>query len=194
MGLFFISMTTQEQQLTEITQLMSESIGVTPQYLYTNTRRRDIADNRAILFYFMQRYSESSLQKIGKHALRFGRKIAFNHATILYNIKKVKNLMKVDKDFYSKVCAIDDYIYDNISYSKLVADEMNDHRNSIIHHVRGDQDASFLAMFNKLTTLVYENKHIIAKLTGTAIDYANEEQTDEGIHQITPEDIGLGVV
>lgn len=102
--------------------------------------------------------------------------------------------MKVDKDFYSKVCALDDYIYENISYSKLVADEMEDHRNSIIHHVRGDKDASFLAMFNKLTTLVYENKHIIAKLTGTAIEYSNEEQTDEGIHKTTPEDTGLGVV
>lgn len=173
---------------------MSESLSVTPQYLYTNTRRRDIADNRAILFYFMQRYAQASLQKIGDNALNFGRKVGFNHATVLYNIKKVKTLMKVDKDFYSKVCALDDYIYENISYSKLVADEMEDHRNSIIHHVRGDKDASFLAMFNKLTTLVYENKHIIAKLTGTAIEYSNEEQTDEGIHKTTPEDTGLGVV
>ena len=187
-------MTAQEQQLTEITELMAESLKTTPQYLYTNTRRRDIADNRAILFYFMQRYGEASLQKIGDNALNYGRKVGFNHATVLYNIKKVKTLMKVDKEFYSKVCSIDEYIYDNISYSKLVSDEMDDHRNSIIHSVRGDQDASFLAMFNKLTNLVYENKHIIAKLTGTAIEYANEEQTDEGIHQITPQDTGLGMV
>jgi hypothetical protein len=187
-------MSTQEQQLVEITELMSEVLRITPEYIFTNSRRREIVDNRSILFYFMQRYGDSSLQKIGDLAMRFGRNVGFNHATVLYSIRKVKTLMSIDKEFYSKVCAIDDYIYDNISYSKLVADEMDDHRNSIIHHVRGDQDASFLAMFNKLTTLVYENKHIIAKLTGTAIEYANEEQTDEGIHQITPQNTGLGMV
>lgn len=56
-----------------------------------NTRRRSVVERRQIAMYFLRRYTELSLADIGDLFKK-------DHATVLYSVNSIRNLMQTDKD------------------------------------------------------------------------------------------------
>jgi|TARA_R110000803_G_scaffold25234_1_gene60269 hypothetical protein len=85
--------------------------------MFENTRRRDLTDKRAIFHFLCHKHTELSLQEIGRYSEVYGR-APYNHATVIHNIKKSKNLVTVDKRFAIDLLHLDAYVTKNIIIKK----------------------------------------------------------------------------
>jgi len=103
--------------IQSIASAVADYYGIEESKMFQNTRRRDITDKRAIFHFLCHKHTDLSLQEIGRFAENYDR-IAYNHATIIHNIKKSRNLMKVDKRFAIDLLHLDAYVTKNIIVKK----------------------------------------------------------------------------
>jgi len=76
-----------------IKQVVAEYFGLSMKDFESNSRKRKIVQARQISMYLAKKYTKASLETIGK---RIGNK---DHATVIYSLNVVKNLIDVDKKF-----------------------------------------------------------------------------------------------
>ncbi len=76
-----------------IQKIVAEYFNLRVEDLQSKSRRREIVQARQISMYLSKKFTDSSLDQIGS---RIGKR---NHATVIYALKTVKNLMDVDKRF-----------------------------------------------------------------------------------------------
>ena len=184
-------------QLRIIAEIIAKKSNTSPEYMFQKSRKRDVADMRATFFYFAKRYSILSLEKIGAFSSEMGRCEPHDHATVLYNIRKVKNLKSIDKEFSDYIDELDKEIMFNVDYERYWYDEKTSYRKSIIQPIHMEEDLDFLSKFSGLTTIIYENKEFLSKLADVAqreLTIKKERIEDERLHQTTQEDIRLGMV
>lgn len=81
------------KDLYRIKSIVSKFYGITPSDLNYKTRKREIVECRQIGMYYGKMFTKRSLSQIG---LVMGGK---DHATVLYSIRVVNNLIDTDKDF-----------------------------------------------------------------------------------------------
>jgi uncharacterized pyridoxal phosphate-containing UPF0001 family protein len=103
--------------IESIAKAVADYYGMEASMLVQNTRRRDVTDKRAIFHFLCHKHTDLSLQQIGRFAENYNR-TAYNHATIIHNIKKSRNLMKVDKRFAIDLLHLDAYVTKNIIVKK----------------------------------------------------------------------------
>ncbi len=65
------------------------------------TRMREIVLTRQICMYFARKLTKCSLTEIGR---KYGKK---DHATVLYSVRTVENLMDTEKRFFDEICNIE---------------------------------------------------------------------------------------
>ena len=182
-----------KNQFDIIAKVIAEHHHVQPEYLFRNTRRRDVVDLRAMFFYFASRHTTASLNKIGSYSLEMGREKAHNHATVLYQIKKTKSLMYIDKKFRENVEEIENKLRFYVDYEQLKKDEIQEHRDSIVNLIYSEQDIDFLSALHDVTKSIYEDRTLLKTFKGLAL-VRKLQRGNEGIHKTTPQDTGLGVV
>jgi len=76
-----------------IKQIVAEYFGISMKEFDSNSRKRKIVQARQISMYLAKKYTKASLETIGK---RNGNK---DHATVIYSLNVVQNLIDVDKKF-----------------------------------------------------------------------------------------------
>ncbi len=80
-----------------IQKIVAEYFNLDVEDIQSKSRRREIVQARQISMYLSKKYTDSPLEEIGS---RIGKR---NHATVIYALKTVKNLMDVDKRFRQQV-------------------------------------------------------------------------------------------
>lgn len=91
---------------------------VSPSQLFGTSRLKDIVRARYVAFYLIREHARMPLNRIGKMALKYSRKCAFNHATILHGV----NIIKEDLDKSPHVTFEVRFIEKQIMYYKVVLD------------------------------------------------------------------------
>ncbi|NPA42715.1 MAG: chromosomal replication initiator protein DnaA [Chlorobi bacterium] len=76
-----------------IKQIVAQYFGLTMKEFESNSRKRTIVQARQISMYLAKKYTKASLETIGRH---IGKK---DHATVVYSLQVVRNLIDVDKKF-----------------------------------------------------------------------------------------------
>ncbi len=82
--------------VSRITDLICCHFSLKPEQIRSRSRKKEIALPRQIAMYFSRKYTDSSLQYIGK---QFNR----DHATVLHSIKKIDKMMKTSSKFRSQM-------------------------------------------------------------------------------------------
>lgn len=85
-----------------IVQSVCDAYGITPEQVFTRTRKREILYPRQIIHYFCHRYF-----KYGRLENLANKTKMVSHATVLNSIKTVKNLRDTDFDFRQRIEFID---------------------------------------------------------------------------------------
>ena len=85
---------------------------LTKEKLLNKTRLRYIVESRQIAFYLARRYTTLSLQEIGNHFKK-------DHATVLFGVKNIKNLIQIDNEIKLTVKKLDKILFDIKSYDVL---------------------------------------------------------------------------
>lgn len=98
--------------ITELIKIICYYFGFEPEILNSKTRKREIVQLRQICHYFANEYLKYPSGRIGKE---IGNK---DHATVLYSIKTINNLIETDKYFASDIESIDNIIKSNLSRLK----------------------------------------------------------------------------
>ncbi len=75
--------------------------GLEPHMLQSNSRKREVVQARQIAMYLSRKYTKVSLSSIGE---QIGNR---DHATVLYAVKSIQNLVEVDKEVQYSVEAIE---------------------------------------------------------------------------------------
>lgn len=75
--------------------------GLEPHMLQSNSRKREVVQARQIAMYLSRKYTKVSLSSIGE---QIGNR---DHATVLYAVKAIQNLVEVDKEVQYSVEAIE---------------------------------------------------------------------------------------
>jgi len=89
----FIKQQKPEFSCEMIKQIVAEYFGLSMKDFESNSRKRKIVQARQISMYLAKKYTKASLETIGK---RIGNK---DHATVIYSLNVVRNLIDVDKKF-----------------------------------------------------------------------------------------------
>jgi len=84
-----------------IQRIVAEYFGLDVKDLQSRSRKRDIVQARQISMYLSKKYTDSSLDQIGT---QIGNR---NHATVIYALKTVRDLMDVDKQFRKSVLELE---------------------------------------------------------------------------------------
>ena len=113
----FFSLIMKTNVILSIATAIADYYDIEVSSLFANTRKRDITDKRAIFHFLCHKHTDLSLQDIGRFAEKFDR-TAYNHATVIHNIKKSKTLMKVDKRFAIDLLHLDAYVTKNVIVKK----------------------------------------------------------------------------
>lgn len=182
-----------KNQFDIISKVVAEHHGVQPEYLFRDTRLRAVVDLRAMFFYFASRHTNASLNKIGSYSIIMGRETPHNHATVLYQIKKTKSLMYIDRKFRENVEEIENKLRFYVDYEQLKKDEIQEHRDSIVNLIYSEQDIDFLSALHDITKSIYEDRVLLKTFKGLAL-IKKHQRDNEGIHKTTQKDTGLGVV
>jgi len=104
--------------INQVKEVVAAHFGMPVSDIDKNSRRREIVIARQLCFYFCDGYirngenqhnnqhtkTGASLKKIGQ---QIGNK---DHATVMYGIRTVNDLIETDKSFASEVCMIDNEI------------------------------------------------------------------------------------
>ncbi len=82
--------------VSKITDLICCHFSLKPEQIRSRSRKKEIALPRQIAMYFSRKYTDSSLQYIGR---QFNR----DHATVLHSVKKIDSLIKTSSKFRSQI-------------------------------------------------------------------------------------------
>ncbi len=88
-----------------IKQIVVDYFGLQPEDLESKSRKRAIVQARQIAMYLSKKFTKASLEQIGK---KIGKK---DHATVIYSLKVVNDLMDTDKKFRKIVSEIEEALY-----------------------------------------------------------------------------------
>lgn len=185
------------KHLEIIAKIIADKSDKTPEFIFLDTRVRQIADLRATFFYFAKRYSPLSLDDIGRFSVHMGRPKQHDHATVLYNIKKVKEIMSIDKEFNQYIGELENEIKFYVDYDRYWYDEKATLKKEIVSKIYSMEGIDAVSDLNKVVNIIYENNDILSILAVNAQNELLKKQErieNERIHQTTSEDIGLGVV
>lgn len=86
---------------------------LTRKELFRETRKRHITQKRQVYFYLSCLYTKESLESIGRIALDYGRKAAFNYATVRHGKKTILDLLEVDRNLQEEIKVMTSMISDN---------------------------------------------------------------------------------
>ena len=84
------------KSLEIIAKIIADKHNKTPDFIFFDTRVREIIDLRSMFFYFATRYTRLSLSDIGKFSQYMGRDKPHNHASVLHNANKICDMITVD--------------------------------------------------------------------------------------------------
>ncbi len=101
--------------INELVKIICYYFGFKPEILNSKTRKREIVQLRQICHYFANEYLDKNKYPSGKIGKEIGNK---DHATVLYSIKIINNLIETDKYFASDIESIDNIIKYNLSRLK----------------------------------------------------------------------------
>lgn len=76
----------------EILQLIAETLGYEPVQIISRNKKREIADARHIVAYFIRNYTKLKYAKIGEFLNR-------HHSTVIQSVKKAIDYSKYDAEF-----------------------------------------------------------------------------------------------
>ena len=79
-----------------ILRVVSGHFGLSVGQMFANNRIERIAYARHLYFYFMRRYSGYILPEIGLIGEDYGRKKAYDHATVLHGDNKIKDWLSIN--------------------------------------------------------------------------------------------------
>jgi hypothetical protein len=98
-----------------ILRLVSKYYAVHPDHIRQRDRSRKVVEKRQMLFLFTKEYTSMSLDEIGENCSIVGEKKLFDHSTVLYGLKTIRNLIDTDKrvrsDYQSITQALKDSQY-----------------------------------------------------------------------------------
>lgn len=184
-------------KLDIISKIVAEKHGKSREFIFFDTRVRQIADLRAIFFYFAKTYTRLSLADIGKYSKRMGRNKAHDHATVLYNVNKVEEMMSVDKEFKKRVLELDNEIKYYVDYQTFWFDEISGYKKNVVQLIHSEQNVDFMCKFSEMTTILKENKEFMGMMADIAQKQLIKKQQrieDERVHKASQENTRLGVV
>lgn len=78
---------------TSIEAVVCKAYGITKDMLYERTRKHEISNARHLVIWIRLR------GKLGKNISSTARSIGYHHATVEYAVKKINNVLSVDKEF-----------------------------------------------------------------------------------------------
>lgn len=87
--------------VASIQEAVCDYYGLEPHMLQSNSRKREVVQARQIAMYLARKYTRVSLSSIGE---QIGNR---DHATVLYAVKSIQNLVEVDKEVQYSVEAIE---------------------------------------------------------------------------------------
>ncbi len=82
--------------VTKIVDLICNHFSLRPDQIRSRSRKKEVALPRQIAMYFSRKYTQASLQNIGKEFNR-------DHATVLHSIKKIDKMLKTNAKFRSQM-------------------------------------------------------------------------------------------
>ena len=82
--------------ITKIVDFVCGHFSLRPEQIRSKSRKKEIALPRQIAMYFSRKYTQASLQNIGKEFNR-------DHATVLHSIKKIDKLLKTNAKFRTQM-------------------------------------------------------------------------------------------
>lgn len=103
-----------EININNIQNIICDYFSVPIDKLVGKTRKRNIVVARQIAMYFAKNMTELSLKEIGKY---FGNR---DHATVLYSIKTVNNLVDVDPLFKETVSKLENKLENSLIHSNYL--------------------------------------------------------------------------
>lgn len=89
-----------------VTKAVSDHYGITPEQLFTKTRKREISDARQVVMYMAKKHAGMSLMAIGNRLSR-------THATVLYGCNTIEERLGIDKQLREDVEKIEAAILSN---------------------------------------------------------------------------------
>ena len=93
-----------------IIKAVSLATGLTENQIFSRSRQREITSARQIFFYFVRNTLGTTYQEIGNT-------YNYDHATIIYSIKTVENLLSYDKEYKQLLKRIE------FSFKQVIEDE-----------------------------------------------------------------------
>jgi hypothetical protein len=163
-------------------------------FLFLDTRRRDVCDLRKIFFYMATEFTKMSLQTIGNYSQYRGREKPHNHASILYSAARVKDWMSVDRSYKDEIEELRNEIKYYVDYDQYIYDQANVYKKNIAKKAYEEDDIWFIERVSKITDKLYENKNLADILADKINEVITIHKRNEGLHQATQEDTRLGVV
>ena len=174
-----------------ISIIVSEYYNVSRHYMFQNNRKQDVADLRSIFHYMCARLTKETLSDIGKYSKIMGRNKAHDHASILHGKRKIEGLIQFDKKLRVEVNEIEEKILKVIDHESFKSKKKQKQINEIIDVVFEEEDENFIKLIHSFISKTYKNRS-----EENIKKYLNiiNKIDDEGIHQATQNNIGLGVV
>ncbi|MBP3536149.1 MAG: chromosomal replication initiator protein DnaA, partial [Muribaculaceae bacterium] len=83
-----------------ITDAVASGFNITPDLIFTKTRKREVADARQVVMYLAKKLSKMSMTAIGK-------KLDRTHATVIHACTSVEDRIKLSKKFASQIESIE---------------------------------------------------------------------------------------
>jgi chromosomal replication initiator protein len=84
----------------------------------SGARKRELVEARQIFCHILREHTDMSLDSIGQLIKR-------DHATVLYSLKNVSNLIETDKEFRNKYAYVHDAVTHNISIYHIKSKEID---------------------------------------------------------------------
>lgn len=162
--------------INAIAQAVADYYSTTPQAIFKNDRSRSLSDKRAIFHFLCHKHTDLSLQEIGMNVEQYGRP-KYNHATIIHNIKKSKNLMKLDKRFAIDLLHLDAYVTKNIIVKKEKEIIVNKNIQKMLERWFEHESKEYLDCLSDIAEIMHNEDNLVV--------IRNWINNYEGIHQAT---------
>lgn len=174
-----------------IAAIVADHNHVRPEYMFQNSRKQDISDIRSVFQYMCTKYTRETLSDIGMYSKIMGRKRHHDHASVLHSKKKITSLIQFDKKFRINVGEIEEKVLKVVDNEAFKAKKKQKQINEIIDVVFEEEDDRFIELIHDFIGKAYHNRNEENILK--CIDFINTIK-DEGIHQATQDNTGVGVV
>ena len=177
--------------IDRIAAIVADHNHVKPEYMFQNNRKQDVSDIRSVFQYMCTKYTKETLSDIGMYSKIMGRKRHHDHASVLHSKKKITALIQFDKKLRISVNEIEEKVLRVVDSEAFKTKKKQKQINEIIDVVFEEEDERFIELIHNFIGKAYHNRNEENILK--CIDFLNTIK-DEGIHQTTQDNIGVGVV